>query len=92
MPVRRKTTASGMDNITIGNARTAKMDRLKISLPRNIKREMAYPAGAAIKMDRVKVIVATMTLLRSPGSIPLEFRKNSIVSKEKGIKGKMPLG
>src|SRR5215207_1292701 len=92
IPTRRKTTAKGMDKITIGNARTARIDRRNMSLPRKINRDRAYPAGAAITVERSKVITATTILFRRPGRTPLEFRKNSNVSVDKGIKGKTPLG
>ena len=49
-------------------------------------------AGAAITVDRIKVITATTMLLRRPGRTPLEFKKNSNVAVDKGIKGNTPFG
>src|SRR3989304_3087241 len=84
MPHWMKDTASGMDRITIGNERVETTIKRKASRPLKMKRAMAYPAGAPIRVDKTSVIIATITLDCTDFSTPPDFRKNDMVSMVNG--------
>jgi hypothetical protein len=84
MPRLINTTASGMARITIGKARTARMDRRKASRPRKDVARKSVSGWRSDDVDSTSVITATMTLLIVPEIMPSELRKKRIVSKEKG--------
>src|SRR5210317_1179213 len=76
MPVRMNITAKGRANKGSGKARVSRIKNRNVSLPRNSKRDKAYPAGAPNVIDNTIVIAATKIEFFNALSMPAKFAKN----------------